>query len=71
MVYQAKSNRYEQMLYRRVGQSGLKLPAVSLGLWRNFGDETPMERILADIKLTRGSYDGLLALNPVVSLGLI
>lgn len=44
MVYQAKSNRYEQMLYRRVGQSGLKLPAVSLGLWRNFGDETPMER---------------------------
>lgn len=38
MVYRAAENRYEKMLYRRVGQSGLKLSALSLGLWHNFGD---------------------------------
>ena len=38
MVYQASPTRYEQMQYRRCGHSGLKLPAVSLGLWHNFGD---------------------------------
>ena len=41
-MYQAKENRYEHMEYRRVGKSGLKLPAVSLGLWHNFGDVDPM-----------------------------
>ncbi|WP_078546186.1 L-glyceraldehyde 3-phosphate reductase [Litchfieldia alkalitelluris] len=37
MVYQAKENRYESMKYNRVGSSGLLLPAISLGLWHNFG----------------------------------
>lgn len=37
MVYQAKDNRYDMMVYRRCGRSGLKLPAISLGLWHNFG----------------------------------
>ncbi|MFD1177944.1 L-glyceraldehyde 3-phosphate reductase [Paenibacillus puldeungensis] len=37
MVYQADSKRYETMTYNRVGRSGLKLPAISLGLWHNFG----------------------------------
>lgn len=37
MVYQAAENRYESMVYRRTGRSGLKLPGVSLGLWHNFG----------------------------------
>ncbi|WP_066258394.1 L-glyceraldehyde 3-phosphate reductase [Neobacillus drentensis] len=37
MVYQASGNRYEAMRYNRSGRSGLKLPAVSLGLWHNFG----------------------------------
>ncbi len=37
MVYQAKDNRYDTMVYRRCGRSGLKLPAISLGLWHNFG----------------------------------
>lgn len=37
MVYQANEKRYEQMKYNRVGRSGLHLPAVSLGLWHNFG----------------------------------
>ncbi|MCP2005772.1 UNVERIFIED_ORG: L-glyceraldehyde 3-phosphate reductase [Buttiauxella agrestis ATCC 33320] len=40
MVYQANSARYESMEYRRCGRSGLKLPAISLGLWHNFGDTT-------------------------------
>ncbi len=39
MTYSAADNRYESMPYRRVGRSGLKLPAVSLGLWHNFGDD--------------------------------
>jgi L-glyceraldehyde 3-phosphate reductase len=41
MTYTPAENRYETMKYRRCGHSGLKLPAVSLGLWHNFGDDTP------------------------------
>ena len=37
MVYKADPNRYEKMLYNRCGRNGLKLPAISLGLWHNFG----------------------------------
>jgi L-glyceraldehyde 3-phosphate reductase len=37
MSYQASENRYDTMPYKRVGRSGLKLPAISLGLWYNFG----------------------------------
>ncbi|WP_455816666.1 L-glyceraldehyde 3-phosphate reductase [Pseudomonas cerasi] len=40
MVYQADARRYETMTYHRCGRSGLKLPAISLGLWHNFGDST-------------------------------
>ena len=43
MVWMASDNRYEDMVYRRCGKSGLKLPAISLGLWHNFGDDTPHE----------------------------
>ncbi len=43
MVYQANKNRYQSMNYQRCGQSGLKLPAISLGLWHNFGDATLIE----------------------------
>ena len=43
MVYQPDENRYQRMAFRRCGQSGLKLPAISLGLWHNFGDTTLME----------------------------
>jgi L-glyceraldehyde 3-phosphate reductase len=39
MTYLAEENRYKTMPYRRVGRSGLKLPAISLGLWHNFGDD--------------------------------
>jgi L-glyceraldehyde 3-phosphate reductase len=40
MTYHAAEDRYEQMQYRAVGKSGLKLPLLSLGLWHNFGDTT-------------------------------
>lgn len=43
MVYHADENRYQTMEYRRCGQSGLKLPVISLGLWHNFGDTTQVE----------------------------
>jgi L-glyceraldehyde 3-phosphate reductase len=36
-MYKANEKRYEKMVYRRCGKSGLKLPAISLGLWQNFG----------------------------------
>ena len=39
----AASNRYDSMHYRRCGRSGLKLPAISLGLWHNFGGDRPLE----------------------------
>ena len=42
MTYVAAENRYTAMPYRRVGRSGLVLPALSLGLWHNFGDSTPL-----------------------------
>ena len=43
MTYVAAEDRYEQMPYRRTGRSGLQLPAISLGLWHNFGDTQPIE----------------------------
>jgi L-glyceraldehyde 3-phosphate reductase len=42
-MYVAAPNRYEKMRYRRSGQSGLKLPEISLGLWHNFGHVNPLE----------------------------
>ena len=43
MNYQPASDRYDRMKYRRGGRSGLMLPAISLGLWHNFGNITPFE----------------------------
>jgi L-glyceraldehyde 3-phosphate reductase len=43
MSYLPADDRYERMDYRRTGRSGLKLPAISLGLWQNFGHERPLE----------------------------
>lgn len=43
MPYSANSNRYQSMEYRRCGNSGLKLPALSLGLWHNFGHIDKLE----------------------------
>ncbi len=44
MTYVPAPARYESMTYNRCGRSGLKLPAISLGLWHNFGGDTPLER---------------------------
>jgi L-glyceraldehyde 3-phosphate reductase len=44
MAYTAADDRYDSMTYRRCGNSGLDLPAISLGLWHNFGDDIPLER---------------------------
>ncbi|HET9449093.1 MAG TPA: L-glyceraldehyde 3-phosphate reductase [Steroidobacteraceae bacterium] len=44
MSYIAAEQRYENAPFRTVGRSGLKLPPVSLGLWHNFGADTPIER---------------------------
>lgn len=53
-AYVAESNRYETMHYPRCGDSGLKLPAVSLGLWHNFGGSTPFENARA---MARRAFD--------------
>jgi L-glyceraldehyde 3-phosphate reductase len=42
-MYTANTHRYDTMSYRASGRSGLKLPSITLGLWHNFGDTTPME----------------------------
>ncbi|SMC80046.1 L-glyceraldehyde 3-phosphate reductase [Primorskyibacter flagellatus] len=54
MVWTASDTRYDTMQYRRCGRSGLKLPAISLGLWHNFGDDTPHETKQA---ITRAAFD--------------
>src|SRR5690554_7786442 len=41
-MYTANEARYEQMQYKKCGTSGLKLPAVSLGLWHNYGDDASL-----------------------------
>ena len=41
MTYLAAADRYDRMIYNRCGRSGLKLPAISLGLWQNFGGDRP------------------------------
>jgi L-glyceraldehyde 3-phosphate reductase len=43
MTYVASADRYDAMPYRRCGRSGIQLPAVSLGLWHNFGGDRPLE----------------------------
>jgi len=54
MTYSAAARRYDAMPYRRCGASGLKLPAISLGLWQNFGDINPLETQRA---LLRTAFD--------------
>lgn len=47
MEYIANEKRYESTPYRKCGESGLKLPAVSLGLWHNFGDNADFQIMTA------------------------
>ncbi len=50
MPYAPADDRYDRMLYRRTGRSGLRLPAISLGLWWNFGDDRPLETSRAIVR---------------------
>ncbi|MEM9796538.1 MAG: L-glyceraldehyde 3-phosphate reductase [Pseudomonadota bacterium] len=54
MPYHPAETRYDQMVYRRCGRSGLKLPAISLGLWHNFGHDTPHQTKQA---ICRAAFD--------------
>ena len=54
MEYLASDDRYDSFPYRRCGRSGLKLPAISLGLWHNFGHDRPYE---AQRAITRRAFD--------------
>jgi L-glyceraldehyde 3-phosphate reductase len=53
-AYVAASDRYDRLPYRTVGRSGLRLPPLSLGLWHNFGDNTPVER---QREILRSAFD--------------
>ncbi len=48
--YVPADERYEQIPYRRCGRSGLQLPAISLGLWQNFGDDRPLQNSRAMLR---------------------
>ena len=54
MKWQPSDKRYDKMIYNRCGSSGLQLPAISLGLWHNFGDLTPPE---TKIDMCRTAFD--------------
>ena len=54
MTYAADEGRYDRMPYRRVGRSGLLLPAITLGLWNNFGGDRPFE---ASRAIVRRAFD--------------
>ncbi len=49
-VYVPDATRYDSMPYRRCGRAGLKLPAISLGLWQNFGDDFPLQSSRATLR---------------------
>lgn len=49
-MYQPSPNRYDQMTYRRCGRSGIDLPAISLGLWHNFGGDDVFENARAMVR---------------------
>ena len=61
MIYSPNEHRYETMIYKRCGHSGLKLPAVSLGLWHNFGGadlfETARQMVLRAFDLGITHFD--------------
>lgn len=54
MTYVADAKRYDSMIYRRSGKSGLQLPVISFGLWHNFGDVNPLDN---QRQLIRKAFD--------------
>ena len=67
MTYIPSPTRYDGMTYRRCGRSGLLLPAISLGLWPNFGDITPFgtQRDILRTALMNLTFNGSFATMPV------
>lgn len=53
-MYLANEKRYEKMLYRKCGKSGLKLPVISLGLWQNFGHQSMFSNM---VEMIRTAFD--------------
>src|SRR3954470_7140515 len=67
MPYVAAADRYDSMPYRRSGRSGLQLPAISLGLWQNFGADRPLETSRA---ILRRAFDlGITNFDPANTYG--
>ncbi|MGZ4353730.1 MAG: aldo/keto reductase [Gaiellaceae bacterium] len=68
MPYSAAGSRYDSMQYRRCGRSGLKLPAISLGLWHNFGGDRPLEETLgaldSAVRIGKALYAGISSYSP-------
>jgi L-glyceraldehyde 3-phosphate reductase len=54
VTYIPSASRYDSMAYRRSGRSGLKLPALSLGLWHNFGHDRPWQ---TQLDICRRAFD--------------
>ena len=71
--WMANPARYDDMLYRRCGRSGLKLPAISLGLWHNFGGDTPLQiqaaRSAARLRSRHHPFRSRQQLRPAARLG--
>ena len=53
-MFQANDRRYEKMRYKRAGNSGVKLPYISLGMWQNFGSQSPYDK---SREMTLGAFD--------------
>ena len=53
-MFQANDRRYEKMRYKRAGNSGVKLPYISLGMWQNFGSQSPYDK---SREMALGAFD--------------
>ena len=67
MAYVPAQNRYDLMLYNRCGRSGLKLPAISLGLWHNFGVGRPLECNARDLPHARSISASRISISPTIT----
>lgn len=65
-MYQAKETRYDTMQYNRCGNSGLKLPTVSLGLWHNFGDFSSYDN-MKKLCFTAFDHASLILILPTIT----
>ena len=64
-MYIADEKRYDTMVYNRCGNSGLKLPLVSLGLWHNFGDTGVYEN-MKQMCFTAFDHESHILISPII-----